>query len=120
MKLKKITIIVTILLLFCNTICFAEGVTGKVITDTYKPGDLTVSDYDKAFGLAGTIVGALTTVGTVIAVVGIMIIGIKYMIGSVEQKAEYKKTMIPYIVGCIFIFAISTIVSIIYILVTQI
>lgn len=120
MKLKRITIVLTILLLLCNTICFAKGVTGTVITDQYKPGDLSGSDYDRAFELAGTIVSALTTVGVVVAVVGIMIMGIKYMIGSVEQKAEYKKTMIPYIIGCIFIFTISTIVSIIYNLVTQI
>ena len=51
--------------------------------------------------------------------IGIMLIGIKYMLGSVEEKAEYKKTMIPYIIGCIFIFSISTIVSVIYSLVSQ-
>lgn len=117
MKLKRITIVLAILLVLCNTICFA---TGTVITDQYKPGDLSGSDYDRAFELARTIVSALTTIGVVVAVVGIIIMGIKYMIGSIEQKAEYKKTMIPYIVGCIFIFSISTIVSIIYNLVTQI
>ena len=120
MKFKKITIILIILLALFNTVCFAEGVTGKVITSTYKPGALTGSDYDTAFEMAGTIVGVLKTVGTVIAVVGIMILGIKYMLGSVEQKAEYKKTMIPYIVGCIFIFAIGQIVSVIYTLVEQV
>lgn len=117
MKLKKIARILTIisiLFLFFNTICFAE-----VHTDVYKPKDLKEKDYKSAFEMASTIVEALTTVGTVIAVVGIMIMGIKYMLGSVEQKAEYKKTMIPYIVGCIFIFAISQIVSIIYSVATQ-
>ena len=43
-----------------------------------------------------------------------MILGIKYMIGSVEEKAEYKKTMMPYIIGTTILFAASTIVSIIY------
>ena len=117
MKLKKIAIIITVLLFLFNTICFAKGVTGTVITDNYKLNGLTGSD--RAFEMAGTIVTVLKTVGTVIAVVGIMIIGIKYMMGSIEQKAEYKKTMIPYIVGCIFIFAIPQIVSIIYSLVSQ-
>lgn len=120
MKLKKIAIILTILLLLCNTICFAKGVTGQVITDNYKPGALTEEDYSRAFELTGTIVNGLTVIGTVIAIVGIIIMGIKYMIGSVEEKAEYKKTMIPYIVGCIFIFAITRIVSIIYSLASQI
>lgn len=114
MKLKKIITILTILFLFTSTICFAD-----VNTGSFKPGDLTGKDYDSAFEMAKTIVGALTTVGVIIAIVGIMILGIKYMMGSVEQKADYKKSMIPYLVGCIFIFAISTIVSIIYSLATQ-
>ena len=115
MKLKKvITIIVTILFLSINTICFA-----KVDTQVYKPNDLNQSDYGKVFDIAGTIATVLTTVGTVIAVVGIIVLGIKYMMGTVEQKAEYKKTMIPYIIGCIFIFAIGTIVSIIYNIASQ-
>lgn len=93
---------------------------GVIDTDKYKPGDLTEDDYKTAFEMGGTIVNVLSTVGTVIAVAGIMILGIKYMMGSIEQKAEYKKTMIPYLVGCIFIFCIPKIVSIIYSIVTSI
>lgn len=91
-----------------------EGRIGVIDTDKYKPGDLTEDDYKTAFEMGGTIVNVLSTVGTVIAVAGIMILGIKYMMGSIEEKAEYKKTMIPYLVGCIFIFCIPKIVSIIY------
>ena len=36
------------------------------------------------------------------------------MIGSAEEKAEYKKTMIPYLVGAILIFASTTIVNVVY------
>ena len=35
------------------------------------------------------------------------------MIGSVEEKAEYKKSMIPYIIGVFLLLATSTIVGII-------
>ena len=119
MKAKKIVVIITtilmFLILFFNTTSMAT-----LITDNFKPGELTEDDYSKAFEITGTIVNALTVVGTVIAVVGIMVIGIKYMIGSAEEKAEYKKTMVPYLVGCIFIFAITRIVSILYSLGSQI
>ena len=119
MKAKKIVAtIITILIfsiLFFNTTSMAT-----LITDNYKPGELTEDDYGRAFELTGTIVNALTVIGTVVAIVGIMVIGIKYMIGSAEEKAEYKKTMVPYLVGCIFIFAITRIVSIIYSVVSQI
>ncbi len=42
------------------------------------------------------------------------------MIGSAEEKAEYKKTMIPYIIGAILIFASTTIVNIVYNLATAV
>jgi len=43
-----------------------------------------------------------------------MVLGIKYMMGSAEEKAEYKKTMIPYIIGAILLFAATTIANAIY------
>ena len=92
---------------------------GSIDTNKFKPSELEQKDYGEAFNMASTIIGALTTVGVVIAVVGIIILGLKYMMGSAEQKADYKKTMIPYLVGCILIFCISTIVSIIYKLASQ-
>ena len=60
------------------------------------------------------IMGTIQVVGIVIAVVILMVIGIKYMMGSAEEKAEYKKTMIPYIVGAVLIFAASTLANMAY------
>lgn len=115
MKLKKVITIIAILFLLLNTVCFAD-----INTNDFKPNELVESDYERAFEMAGTIVNTVTVIGIVVAIVGIILIGIKYMLGSVEEKAEYKKTMIPYIIGCIFIFSISSIVSVIYSLVSQI
>ena len=38
--------------------------------------------------------------------------GIKYMLGSVEEKADYKKDMIPYLIGAVLLFAITVIVKV--------
>ncbi len=126
MSVIQIIIMIIALIMTLGTTVFAGPYTDlddsdyqQIVTDNYKPRELTTADYQTAFNMASTIVGALTTVGTVIAVVGIIILGLKYMMGSVEQKADYKKTMIPYLVGCILIFCISTIVSIIYKLASQ-
>jgi hypothetical protein len=43
-----------------------------------------------------------------------MIIGFKYIIGSVEEKANYKATMLPYIIGCVLAVSGTSIVSFIY------
>ena len=64
--------------------------------------------------LGKSIVTIMQTVGIVVAVVVLLVLGIKYMMGSAEEKAEYKKTMIPYLVGAVLIFASTTIVNVVY------
>lgn len=49
-----------------------------------------------------------------------MILGIKYMTGSLEEKAEYKKSMIPYLIGVAIFFSLSTILTTIIDLVSNI
>ena len=58
--------------------------------------------------------GVIRVIGIVLSVVMLMIIGIKYMLGSAEQKADYKKTLIPYIIGALIIFTGSILPQIIY------
>ena len=55
------------------------------------------------------IVSIITTIGIIVAVIVLLILGIKYMMGSASEKAEYKKTMIPYLVGAVLIFGASAI-----------
>ena len=64
--------------------------------------------------VGNTIISAIRIGGMFLSVAVLMILGIKYMMGSAEEKAEYKKTMIPYVVGALFIFAAVWIVSTIY------
>ena len=59
------------------------------------------------------IVGTITTIGIIVAVATSAILGIKYMVGSVAEKAEYKKTMIPYIIGIVMVVGISVVIKII-------
>ena len=55
------------------------------------------------------IISIITTVGIIVAVVVLLVLGIKYMMGSAAEKAEYKKTMIPYLVGAVIVFGASAI-----------
>lgn len=70
--------------------------------------------------VGGNIVNIIQIVGIVIAVIVLLVIGIKYMIGSASEKAEYKKTMIPYIVGAVLVFAGTSLVKVIYSLATAV
>lgn len=63
---------------------------------------------------AGHILGVINIIGVVLAVIILMVIGIRYMVGSLEEKAEYKKTMIAYVIGASLLFSITTIANILY------
>ncbi len=84
---------------------------------TVKPDSFVATDpknTDAIVNLGGQIIGVVRTVGVLVAVVILLVLGIKYMVGSAEEKADYKKSMIPYIVGAVLIFGASAIAGIVY------
>lgn len=60
------------------------------------------------------ILQVIQNIGTVISVVALCIIGIRYMVSSVEEKAELKGVIIYYIIGAVLVFATTNILSIAY------
>lgn len=69
---------------------------------------------EKLQNKAGVILGLITMVGTVISVVTLSLIGLKFMLGSVEDKANYNQALLPWVIGAIILFGASTIPSIVY------
>ena len=110
-KIMSVLLLVTMLLASVGSVVFADTAS-SVLNQMNQAQNQSVNGTNEITTLGGRIVGI------VIAVIIILVIGIKYMIGSAEEKAEYKKTMIPYLVGAILIFAGATIVNVVYNLVT--
>ena len=77
-----------------------------------KFSKITEEEAQKLSEKVSVIVTIITNVGVVVSVVVLGVIGIKYMFVSVEEKAEYKKDMIPYLIGAILLFGISSILRI--------
>ncbi len=109
-KTKKILIITLLVLLF--GFLFINKAFATLDLNQMKPDPPQNSE--TVVKKANKILGAVQVVGSIVSVVTLSVIGIKYMVGSVEEKAEYKKTMIPYIVGAILVFATSNLVKILY------
>lgn len=63
--------------------------------------------------LSDTIYNILLVVGIVIAVIVGLMLGIKFIMGSIEEKAEVKNMVVPYIIGCVVLFGAFTIWQII-------
>lgn len=58
----------------------------------------SLQDFSKTF------YNILLTVGIVVAALVASILGIKFMMGGAEEKANVKELIVPYIVGCILVF----------------
>lgn len=80
----------------------------KGADDFLQSGEEKIGE-EKIQKASSSLVNLFIAAGTVIAVVYIGILGIKYMAGSVEEKAEIKETLIPFIVGCVVVFGAFTI-----------
>ena len=63
---------------------------------------------------AETVFGVIWTVGIILSVLIIAVLGLKYMFMSLEERADFKGTMIPYLIGAGLLFSISSIAGILY------
>ena len=107
--MKKVLSIVAIAMMLVFT---ASNFVLALDPGTLK-GDTTV-DTTGIQNIGKAVIQTLQTVGSVAAVIVLIVLGIKYMMGSTEEKAEYKKTMIPYVIGAVLIFAASSVAGFVY------
>lgn len=108
---KIFTIIAIILILFIP-IAYA-GTATTVNPDDWKPSNFDGNDMDEVVDAAGIIVSVIRTFGIIVSVVVLLIMGIRYMMGSVEEKADYKTSMKPYLIGVLIFFGLSQFLAVI-------
>ena len=82
--------------------------------EDWEPSSTTsVSGGDKLATIGNNIIRIIKVIGSITSVVTLIVIGIKYILGSVEEKAEYKKILKPYLIGAVMVFAITVFLEII-------
>ena len=110
--LKKVAIIVILIIIFSMNI---TKVSFAVLnTGYYKPSGPSKGDVTEAGKLIGDILAVIRNVGICIAVVMLTVIGLKYILCSLDEKASYKENMVPYIIGCFLLASATTIPSLVY------
>lgn len=92
----------------------ASSSSGTLNPDNYNPGEVTQSDVGQMATVTSTILAYVRNIGIIASVIILTVIGIKYMLGSLEQKADYKENMYLYVIGCFLLMMGATIPSIIY------
>lgn len=82
---------------------------GKSFIDTGKVKAEDKIKQDNLQKMSNTLYNILLVTGILIALIVGMILGIKFIMGGIEEKAEIKTMIIPYIVGCVVVFGAFTI-----------
>ena len=126
-----IMLLITMIFFMTNVVQASDEVTENIKIgyaidfdpDEWKPNDdQQITEGQETTGAIGanrlmsignSIIGIIQIVGSFTSVIVLIIIGIRYMMGSVEERAEYKKAMTPYIIGAVMVFAITNILSIV-------
>lgn len=108
-KLLAIILMIIVSIMFLNTnIVHAAG-----LSDVITGGDNFIGassssgvgiDTNKITDVSSMVYNILLTMGIIVAVVIAAILGIKFMIGSVEEKAQVKDSLVPFIIGCVVVF----------------
>lgn len=111
-KVLKIStvLIIIIMLIFISSNTFAL----YDDLDKYKPSDPTSGEAKEFTDRISIILGFVKNIGIITSVISLMIIGVKYILGSVEEKSKYKETLMPWVIGCIILAMGTTLVSVIY------
>lgn len=109
-KVLSVLMVVLMLACICSNIVNAVGIDKIMEQSKTAVSDDGATQMNK---IGGTIIGYVTSAAMVIAVVMIAILGIKYMMGSVEEKAEYKKSFVPLLVGAVLVFGAGAIAKIV-------
>ena len=103
------TIMIVMMVILTVAPVFATGaVDPKTLTGSNNANTTTMQN------IGNQIITVVSVAGSIVSVVVLIVLGIKYMMGSAEEKAEYKKTLMPYIIGAALVFAASAIAGIVF------
>lgn len=113
---KFLSISVILFVMYCafsNYIVCADSTSDDFNPYEYDPTSTTSEGDTKLLAIGNDIIGQIQLIGSVVSVIAIIIIGIRYMLGSVEEKAQYKETMMPYLIGAVLVFGITNVLAIV-------
>ena len=94
-------IIIFVLILSIFPINSFSGWADDAKTFLSKADQTATVDENKLASASNEVYGMLSSVGMVASVIVGIILGIKYMMASVEEKANVKESLTPYFIGCI-------------------
>lgn len=113
-KILTIILIALIVLMATLPVCFAAD-KGKA-ADYMDPGGVTAKATDAAAStqtFLWSVLGIVQVVAISLAVIMLIVLGVKYVSAAPAEKADIKQSAMIYVVGAILMFGASGIIQII-------
>lgn len=108
-KIISALLLAVMLTVSISPICFASQI---------GPGDISPNyqgiDTSGIKNTASKIMGFIRNVAVIAGVLIIAILGLKYMLGSTEERADYKKSFMPLIIGIVVVMGATQIATMIF------
>lgn len=111
-KNRKLLFIVVLCVLLIFSININSIAANEIDTSVYK-NIYEGGTPSQIINIGNEIIGIIQTVGVGIAVIMLLVIGIKYIMASANERANLKGQLIIYVIGAVLLFAGTTIFSII-------
>ena len=109
-KTKILSLIIINFFIFSLTMfSFAGGM--DPISIAGSGPDLT--GVDTLYGLGNTILGIIQYVGAGVDVIATLLLAMRYMYSSPDDKAEIKRKLMPFIIGGVLVFGATSLVKIV-------
>lgn len=112
--IKKVTITLIMTILLCMLFFPHNIVQATSLSNIFGGADNFVNqgktdadntlDMEALNNASDLVYNTLLILGTCIAVIIAVVLGIQFITGSVEQKVKVKESLIPFVIGCVVIF----------------
>ena len=112
--IKLLSIVMIAVMLFTVATPVFAFDAGSIVDSIDAAADENADNESGLNTMAGKVVALIRNIAVIAGVILLSIIGIKFMMGSAEEKAEYKKSLIPLVVGIVVVMAASQIVTMIF------
>lgn len=118
MKILTVILLAITLVMFfsSNVLATSTSKASGLISNIEKATDNAEKSVDtsKFVSTAGKIIVLLRNFSIIAGVILIIVLGVKYMMGSVEQKSDYQKSFVPLVIGIILVIGATSIASFLF------
>lgn len=111
---KVLKIMVALLVSFTLFFAVAQPTMVLAADPSTITGEINNTDFKaqkEMTGIASKVTGFIWVLSIIVAVVVVMYTGLKFIVGSANEKAEYKKSLVPIVVGVLLLVFATTVVN---------